>query len=114
MDDTMYLCQTELNRYKSIPQLSTNKDPLKWWAENALKFPVLAVLALRLLAIPATSAPSERIWSLASHIITKSRTQLDGHVVADLIFLKENGSILQKHAAVIEGRARILPTVYDS
>lgn len=113
MDDTAMLCNAELNRYKLVPQISPTRDPLKWWADNALKFPVLATIALRYLAIPATSAASERLWSVASQIITKSRTQLDGHIVSDLMFLKENGHILQKHAQSIEGRERILPTVYE-
>ena len=71
---------------------------------------------MRYLCIPttsATSAPSERLWSIASLIITKTRSQLDGHLVADMIFLKENGHILLKHAELIEGRVRMLPTVYE-
>lgn len=112
--DTFMLCDAELHRYKCTPQTSTKRDPLKWWADNALNFPILAILARRYLAIPATSASSERLWSIASHIITKTRTQLEGHVVADLIFLKENGHILQKHATAIEGRERMLPTVYPN
>ena len=78
-----------------------------------LKFPILATLALRYLAIPATSAASERLWSVASQIITKTRTQLEGHVVADLMFLKENSHILGKHAAQLEGRERMLPAVSE-
>ena len=113
-EDTIMLCDTELHRYKCTPQISTKRDPLKWWADNAMKFPILATLARKYLAIPATSASSERLWSIASQIITKTRTQLEGHIVADLIFLKENGHILEKHAAAIEGRQRMLPTVYES
>ena len=48
---------------------------------------------MRFLSIPATSAPSERVWSIASPIITKDRAILDSHFVSDLIFLKENGDI---------------------
>lgn len=107
------LCRDELNRYKYMPSIPASEDPLKWWADNESKFPVLSVLAIRYLAIPATSAPSERLWSIASLIITKTRTQLHGHVVTDMIFLKENGHILQKHAAEIEKRVRMLPTVYN-
>ena len=65
------------------------------------------------LSIPATSAPSERICSIASRIITKDRARLDSHFVSDLIFLKENGDILKKRYSLIEGRYRILPTVYE-
>jgi hypothetical protein len=35
------------------------EDPLKWWAENRGTFPLLAQVARRLLAIPASSAPAE-------------------------------------------------------
>ena len=112
LDDTAMLCMSELNRYKLVPQIPPSRDPLKWWAENVLKFPILGTLALRYLSIPATSASLERLWSVASQIITKTRTQLKSHVVADLMFLKENGHILGKHAAPMEGRDRILPMVY--
>ena len=113
VEDTFMLCSSELNRYMRVQQISTNRDPLKWWSENAVKFPILGVLAVRYLSIPATSAPSERLWSIASLIITKTRSQIDGHLVADIIFLKENGHILSKHAESIEGRKRVLPTVYE-
>ena len=113
VDDTFMVCNAELERYKLTPQIASNRDPLLWWHENALKYPILEVLARRYLAIPATSAPSERLWSVASLIITKTRTQLAGHVVADMIFLKENTHLLKKHAQGIEGRVRILPNIYD-
>jgi zinc finger BED domain-containing protein 1 (E3 SUMO-protein ligase ZBED1) len=111
--DTFMICSTELNRYISIQKIQPNCDALQWWAENSINFPILGVLAMRYLAIPATSAPSERLWSLAAHVITKSRTQLDSHLVSDIIFLKENGHILGKHCESIEGRSRTLPTVYE-
>jgi hypothetical protein len=44
-------------------------DPLAWWKGNERKFPILAKLARMYLAIQATSAPSERIFSVASRII---------------------------------------------
>ena len=113
VDHTTLLCETELNRYKSIRPIHHRHDPLKWWSTNSVQFPLLSTLALRYLAIPATSASSERLWSRASNIITKSRTQLEGHVVADLIMLKENGHILKEHAESIYGRVRLLPTVYE-
>eukprot|EP00956_Cyclotella_meneghiniana_P010783 scaffold15090_cov50-Cyclotella_meneghiniana.AAC.2 len=37
-------------------------DPLKWWKDHESKYPVVAALAEIFLCIPASSAPSERIW----------------------------------------------------
>jgi hypothetical protein len=113
-DDNAMICEAELNRYKGIKPIHHQHNPLKWWSENSAKFPLLSQLALRYLAIPATSASSERLWSRAANIITKSRTQLEGHVVSDLIMLKENGCILEKHGASIYGRTRLFPTVYTN
>ena len=107
------LCSSELNWYMRLQQIATTRDPLKWWNENASSFPILGVLAVRYLAIPATSAPSERLWSIASQIITDARSQLDSTLVADMIFLKENGHVMSNHAQSIEGRVRMLPTVYE-
>jgi len=41
---------------------------LEWWKANHAGFPHLSVLARRVLAIPATSAPSERLFSTAGNI----------------------------------------------
>jgi hypothetical protein len=39
------------------------KDPLSWWLQNEVKYPRLAYLARNYLAIPASSATVERIFS---------------------------------------------------
>ena len=53
----------ELNEYmREVVRVS---DPLSWWKINAFKFHRLSKLAQRFLAIPATSIPSERTFSVA-------------------------------------------------
>ena len=44
-------------------------NPLDWWRINEKQFPLIAKMAKRYLAIPATSAPSERVWSLSAFVI---------------------------------------------
>ncbi len=45
-------------------------DPLKWGEENGAKYPNVANIACKYLAIPATSAPSERVWSRWARIFS--------------------------------------------
>lgn len=40
-------------------------DPLPWWKKQERRFPLVAALARKVLAIPATSAQSERLFSAA-------------------------------------------------
>ncbi len=47
--------------------------------------------------MPATSAPSERIWSRASIILTLKRANLKPEVAQKIMFIKENLGILHKY-----------------
>lgn len=65
-------------------------DPLGWWKNNENRFPRLAKLAKRYLAIQATSAPAERLFSVAGLTIANGRAGLLPDNAAMLIFLHEN------------------------
>lgn len=51
------------------------------------------MLAKRYLAAPATSVPSERVFSTAGDIVNASRSALSTDNVDKLIFLKKNMKI---------------------
>ena len=68
------------------------------------KFPILAKLARRYLAIPATSAASERVWIRASQIISMKRARLSSEVVERIMFVRENNWILHKYYEEITGK----------
>lgn len=97
--------QAELTMYKAEPILAlTNDDeaynnPLEWWKYNAKRFPLLSELASRYLCIPATSAPSERVFSSAGLTIAKDRSRLDPELANELVFLHESGPALQRFRA---------------
>ena len=44
--------------------------PLSWWKSSAGRYMNLGKLVIKYLAVPATSAPSERIWSRAARVLT--------------------------------------------
>eukprot|EP00117_Sycon_ciliatum_P035082 scpid56897/ scgid26660/ len=50
--------------------------PLEWWRKNGDRLPNLEKLARALLCVPATSVPSERVFSAAGYIVNKLRAAL--------------------------------------
>lgn len=69
----------ELERY-AAEQVDTSSqyefDVLLWWKNNAKNYPLLAALSRFVLAIPASSGPSERLFSCAGSTISEKRTRL--------------------------------------
>lgn len=55
--------KAELTAYLMSPGVDSDTDPLHWWQANEAIFPRLSKLAKKYLCIPATSAPSERVFS---------------------------------------------------
>ena len=53
-----------------------NTDPLDFWTKNQLQFPILALVARRVLAVPATSASTERLFSASGRVCTFDRASL--------------------------------------
>ncbi len=64
--------------------------PLLWWKANYYKYPHVWMLAERVLSIPATSAPSERVFSAASKVINKKRARLTPENAGLILFLRGN------------------------
>lgn len=97
----------ELAKYDKVQALPLyNPDgsyvnPLDWWKKHAASFELLAALAFVYLAIPATSAPSERIWSRAAIILTCKRSKLKPEVAQSMMLLKENAHLVRIHYSQI-------------
>lgn len=90
-------CSDEIEAYRKLPRLpikrgrtNTYNNPLEWWKMRSLQFPILSKLARMYLCIPATSAPTERIFSLASRLISKARSQLDPETAGTIIYVNKN------------------------
>lgn len=81
----------ELAYYSLLDPISITSNPLEWWSKNKVMFPTLTQLARKYLSIPATSVPSERLFSDAGNHISAKRTRLSPDLVNKLLFLKRNG-----------------------
>ena len=67
-----------------------SQNPLMWWKLNEPRFPLLSRVAKMNLSIPATSVPSERVFSTAGDILTAQRANLKPSHLDKLLFLKKN------------------------
>ena len=61
-----------------------------WWKGHASELPHLARVARKLLCIPATTMPSERLFSASGHIVSPHREQMKPEKVNMLTFLHFN------------------------
>ena len=78
--------EEEIELYQKIGR-SSSDDPgrlLPWWKG---KSGIFRRLARRVLAIPATSASSERTWSRAGLILSEKRTKLTPQKMCDLLVI---------------------------
>ncbi len=54
----------------------TSAEVLAWWKANSRKYPNLSKMVKDFLAVPATSASSERLFSSGKHLISDTRCSL--------------------------------------
>ena len=64
----------EVTRYLSSGLSDTHLTILQWWKLNQNLFPHLSILAKIYLAIPTSSVPAERDFSLAGYLVSKKRS----------------------------------------
>jgi hypothetical protein len=81
---------TEMDLFVKEPGIALDACPLEWWKQRATIYPVLSQMARVHLAVPASSAPSERVFSAASLVLDERRRRLDEHRVSRLVFMKRN------------------------
>ncbi len=85
------LSDMDIKNYFGLPLEPRNSNPFTWWTkEGKQRFPQMYHLAVKYLAIPATSVPSERVFSAAGEVISKKRNRIGDNSARMLIVLHGN------------------------
>ncbi|XP_077340549.1 zinc finger BED domain-containing protein 4-like [Lithobates pipiens] len=89
------LISEQLEKYLQEPLIDRRTGlPLEWWKQNASRLCHLAPLARKFLCPPASSVPSERVFSEIGIIYDKKRSRLTGENAERLCFLNYNLKLL--------------------
>ncbi|GES93085.1 zinc finger BED domain-containing protein RICESLEEPER 2-like [Rhizophagus clarus] len=79
---------SEFDRYLKADRAQALCDILNWWKRHEEEYPNLSNMARDYLGIPATSAPSERIFLSAADVITYDRASFASETVRAVMCLK--------------------------
>jgi len=85
----------EVSRYFRTKVSDKNINPLEWWKQKESSFPSLAKLAKQRLCIPATSAPSQLVFTSLGLRLSKLRSCLEPENLDMLVFLHDNESLMR-------------------
>ncbi|KAL4147980.1 hypothetical protein QTP88_002288 [Uroleucon formosanum] len=89
---SIYKYKKELESYREENYDISDDQILDFWSKQALRFPYLSKLARQILAIPASSASSERSFSVDGRVIEQRRSCIDGSTVDAILFLNSHFS----------------------
>ena len=81
--------EAAVDDYLRDPVIPRECDPLIYWKEKCLVWPIVKI-ARKYLSIPPASVPSERLFSTAGQIATDTRNRLDAEKIEMLLFLNKN------------------------
>ena len=79
--------------YLSAPVSDIESDPLVFWKDNELEYPHLAKLAKKYLAIQASSAAVERLFSIAGKVFRPDRCRLKDETFERLMMIRCNAEV---------------------
>ena len=79
-----------MERYKHLPSVDMEDNPLDWWKTQSQTLPILSNISKKYLCVCGTSVPSERLFSQAGYLVNNLRTKLTPEHVNMLVFLAKN------------------------
>lgn len=106
-----------------LPVNSTSEKVKEYMQSKAFDFPIITTMARDYLSIPATSAPSERAFSLAGNLISKKRGRIASVNVRYVLCLRswgflvddddEDEIIIDENGCIVEPVDGVVPVMVD-
>jgi hypothetical protein len=90
-------------------QAAASFNTLRWWDDHKFEYPLLSVMAFDYAAIPATSVPSERVFSRAGGLITKKRNRLSPKTAHCIMYFRAWIGIKEVFSVDREKKGQSLP-----
>jgi hAT family C-terminal dimerisation region len=87
--------ESEYIKWMKQQPMKRDTNIFKYWASKEYEFPIIARIARDHLAIPATSAASECVFSVGGDIITKKRNRLGASNTRRLLCLLDWGVLAE-------------------
>jgi hypothetical protein len=84
--------EEEFQSYLRVPAIDGEDNVLRWWQEHEGRFPRMARMARQYLAVPASSASVERLFSSVGLVKSDLREKLLDSTTIDIMFAKHNKS----------------------
>ena len=82
--------KVEVDHYfESTDTLVDNTDPIEYWLNQQVTYPLLISVAIDILSIPGSSAPVERVFSTAGDSTIGKRNGLSDHNLDREVLLKK-------------------------
>uniref|UniRef100_A0A1X7VNW7 HAT C-terminal dimerisation domain-containing protein n=1 Tax=Amphimedon queenslandica TaxID=400682 RepID=A0A1X7VNW7_AMPQE len=86
--DASHLSSSEVEKYLESQREIMETNPLDYWKANQLKYPAMAIVAKQVLAVPASSAAVERLFSIAGKVFTPEHCRLTEKRFTELMFIR--------------------------
>ena len=99
MNDESSGVEEIIDKYLAASCLPMDSDPSKFWKDNEKEYLTLAQMAKDILSMPASSAPVERLFSIAGRDFTPLRCSLKDDRFQQLMFIRCNNSFNAQNLA---------------
>ncbi|KAM0703025.1 hypothetical protein Q7P35_010457 [Cladosporium inversicolor] len=87
-DDDEDLNADELQQYWHEKRAPRGTEPLLWWQNNHHRYPILRHLAFVVLAAPASTAATERLFSMAGNVVNEERPHMQQELAQSMQCLR--------------------------